>query len=124
MIIVPDILQRLVQHYGIDAKMLSEECLSAERVRTRTWLAGSNGTSRTVLESLPSAFPPFKGHINEGILRVEMLKLASGVMFESRKRISRIKMPWPNIPEIVISASVDRPLEQLIGVVSQFEKSH
>lgn len=115
MIIVPDIMQRLVQHYGVDALKLSAECEKAERVRTRTWLAGRGGTPRRELESLPSAFPPFKARIDEGVMRIERLRLGYGAIFESGKTYFRITMPWPNLPETLITALPGRPLAQLLG---------
>lgn len=112
--IVPDILQRLIAHHGIDVVALRDELSQHGRHRTRTWLAGG-GTPRHVIQTLPTAFPPFKAVVVDGELRVEMLRLGAGATFESGATYSRLSMPWPDLPETIIDALPGRPLSQLIG---------
>lgn len=115
MIIVPNLLQRLVAHYGVDAEALGLEMQGAKRVRTRTWLAGRNGTPRHEIQSLPTAFPPFKGVITDKVLRIEQMNLGNRAFYSSGETFSRIILPWPDLPETIIAGMIGRPLSQLIG---------
>lgn len=114
MVTVPDILQRLVAHHGVDAVALVNELGGHDRVRTRTWMAGS-GTPRHVLQCLPSAFPPFKALVVDRELRIERLRLGGGAVFQNGATFSRIVMPWPELPETIVAALPGRPLSELLG---------
>lgn len=115
MIVVPDIVQRMVAHHGVDVVALDRELRLHQHVRTRTWMAGGGGTPRHVLETLPTAFPPFKAHVFEGRLRVERMRIGQDAFLEGGATFVRLAMPWPQLPDTILAALPGRPLADLVG---------